>query len=330
MLTIVDAKTVGEIIFDHSNQLFDVIKQAYLLHESTQTVNPPSYFLRFPEKPNSRIIALPAYIGGDYNVAGIKWIASNPDNIKSGLPRASAVLILNDYDTGFPFALLESAQISASRTSISSVLAAEYMNAHCKDIESLGFVGNGFIARNILHYFKAYGWKFKVVYLYDLSNETSARMAKYIAELCPSCEVVVKNSVDDLVANSEVAVFTTTAASPYFNNLSVVKHNPILLNVSLRDIDPKVLLAAQNIVDDLQHVLQASTSPDLAQRLSGNSSFINGTLAQLIKSNIVLTKNSPRIFSPMGLGILDLAVGKFVFDHLQSDQGVTLPDFFRS
>ena len=81
----------------------ELVAQTYLTHERGETVNPDSYFLRFPEQPANRIIALPAAIvdsEGDQSVSGIKWIASYPDNIKSGIPRASAVLILNDPPYG--------------------------------------------------------------------------------------------------------------------------------------------------------------------------------------------------------------------------------------
>ena len=77
------------------------------LHCAGDSVNPPSYFLRFPDRPASRIIALPASIGGQVKVDGIKWISSFPDNVAAGIPRASAVLILNDHDTGYPFACIE-------------------------------------------------------------------------------------------------------------------------------------------------------------------------------------------------------------------------------
>ena len=106
----------------------ELVEATYRLHGTGDSVNPPSYFLRFPDRPSSRIIALPASIGGELRVDGLKWISSFPENVAAGVPRASAVLILNDHDTGYPFACLESSIISATRTAASAALAADWLS----------------------------------------------------------------------------------------------------------------------------------------------------------------------------------------------------------
>src|SRR5262245_3513604 len=122
-LSIINGKTVFDIVRAHRGECIRIVEEAYLAHAGGHSVNPDSYFLRFPDKPDCRIIALPAYLGNNFGVAGLKWIASYPGNIQRGFPRASAVLVLNDYDTGYPFAILESSIISAARTAPSAALA---------------------------------------------------------------------------------------------------------------------------------------------------------------------------------------------------------------
>ena len=117
---VIPGAQVQHALRGREQQITELVEATYRLHGAGDSVNPPSYFLRFPDRPSARIIALPASIGGPHRVDGLKWISSFPGNVAAGLPRASAVLILNDHDTGYPFACLESSIISATRTAASA------------------------------------------------------------------------------------------------------------------------------------------------------------------------------------------------------------------
>src|SRR5437773_10392208 len=135
-LSIINGKTVSEVICAHRAECIEAVEHAYLAHARGQAINPHSYFLRFPEKPDCRIIALPAFLGDGFAVAGLKWIASYPGNVQKGFPRASAVLILNSYETGAPFAILEISIIAAARTAASAVLAAYWFDGQSRKAQS--------------------------------------------------------------------------------------------------------------------------------------------------------------------------------------------------
>src|SRR5437899_11353818 len=175
-LSIINGKTVFDIVRAHRAECIDVVRDAYLAHAEGHAVNPDSNFLRFPEKPDCRIIALPAYLGNGFDVAGLKWIASYPGNVGRGFPRASAVLVLNSYETGFPFAILESSIISASRTAASAALAAYWLSGRSRRARSLGIVGTGFIARYVYDFLVDTGWAIEEVRLYDTSPVESEKL----------------------------------------------------------------------------------------------------------------------------------------------------------
>src|SRR6186997_761727 len=122
---VIPGSAVKRAIESHRKDVFDAVEAAYRLHGSGQSVNPDSYFLRYPDRPSARIIALPAHLGGAVQKSGIKWISSFPENRASNLARASAVLILNDATTGYPLACIEASLISATRTASSAASAAE-------------------------------------------------------------------------------------------------------------------------------------------------------------------------------------------------------------
>ncbi|MGP4091014.1 2,3-diaminopropionate biosynthesis protein SbnB, partial [Streptomyces sp. KR55] len=92
---VISGAQVQQVLEGREKQIVELVEAAYRLHGAGDSVNPPSYFLRFPDRPSSRIIALPASIGGHVQVDGVKWISSFQENVQAGIPRASAVLILN-------------------------------------------------------------------------------------------------------------------------------------------------------------------------------------------------------------------------------------------
>ncbi|MBQ7582612.1 MAG: hypothetical protein IJU25_07310, partial [Lachnospiraceae bacterium] len=79
------------------------------------------------ENVMGRINAMPGFIGGEYQMAGIKWIGSGPMNYKKGLPRASVTVILNDPDTKLPVAVVDGTEISTMRTGASGGIAIKLL-----------------------------------------------------------------------------------------------------------------------------------------------------------------------------------------------------------
>src|SRR5438876_5240021 len=251
VLSIINGKTVFDIVRCHRAECIGIVQQAYLAHADGQSLNPDSYFLRFPEKPDCRIIALPAYLGNGFDVAGLKWIASYPGNIQRGFPRASAVLVLNNAETGYPFAILESSIISAARTAASAVLAAHWLNGQSCRAHSLGIVGTGFIARYVYDFLVDTGWAIEEVRLHDQSPHESEKFRNTACRLDQHRTVTVVPDVAQLVRACDLIVFTTVASTPHVVDADLFAHNPLVLHVSLRDLAPEILLRSQNVVDDV-------------------------------------------------------------------------------
>jgi 2,3-diaminopropionate biosynthesis protein SbnB len=325
---VISGLQVQQALEGRQKEIVELVAATYRLHGSGDSVNPPSYFLRFADRPTSRIIALPASIGGNVRVDGLKWISSFPGNVAVGVPRASAVLILNDHDTGYPYACLEASIISATRTAASAALAADWLSRGRQRPTRIGFIGLGLIARYIHLFLAGTGWSFDQIGVHDLSADSTAGFRMYLEQSGSTSWVTVHGSAEELIRTSDMVVFATVASQPHITDLSWFEHNPLVLHVSLRDLAPEILLASTNIVDDVEHCLQANTSPHLAEQLSGNRSFLQGTLDDVMAGCLTLPADRPLVFSPFGLGVLDLAVGKYVYDNVARSGELLIVDGF--
>ncbi|MDF3299268.1 2,3-diaminopropionate biosynthesis protein SbnB [Streptomyces tropicalis] len=329
---VIPGAQVQQTLAGRERQVVEMVEAAYRLHGAGDSVNPPSYFLRFPDRPSSRIIALPASLGGSVGVDGLKWISSFPTNVAAGLPRASAVLILNDHETGYPFACLESSIISATRTAASAALAADWLTRDRPRPARVGFFGTGLIARYIHTFLAGTGWTFDEVGVYDVAADSAAGFRGYLERgdgAGPAAKVTVHDSPEDLIRSSDLVVFATIAGQPHVTDPALFRHHPVVLHVSLRDLAPGILLESVNVVDDVDHCLKADTSPHLAEQLTGGRDFLDGTLHDVMTGRTRPPADRTVVFSPFGLGVLDLAVGKYVYDEVaRSGRLGVVDDFF--
>lgn len=303
-----------QLFINKEYEILKTVAMAYGVHASGDTSLPYSTFLRFPDDSRNRIIALPAYLGGGNDAAGIKWIASFPDNLTLGLERASATLVLNSTQTGLPLAIMEGSVISTKRTAASAALAVQLLHDG-EDYPSVGLVGCGLINFEILAFLASAHLGLSSVYLFDQDIRRAEQFKQKCLEKYNWLKIMIVMNQNELFENADIISFATTALNPYILELSRFKPGAVVLNISLRDLSPEIIMSAINIVDDIDHVCRAQTSVHLAEQQAGNRDFISCTIGEIIlgKAAVRRDKNSIVIFSPFGLGILDIALAKLVF-----------------
>ncbi|MBA5248980.1 MAG: 2,3-diaminopropionate biosynthesis protein SbnB [Gammaproteobacteria bacterium] len=322
--TIINAEYIKQWLLRNPNKLLEITTQAYLsFHEGT-AVNPDSYFLRFPDNPNNRIIALPASSEKDPLCAGIKWISSFPINISNGLDRASAVFVLNDRKTGYPLACLEGSQISSYRTAASAIVGADLIHPTKKYSSHMVIVGCGLISHSILSLMIGTGWSIDKITLIDLNLDRADIFAKKFNNL--------KIETSKKLVSGDLILFATSAIEPYILDTDILNNNPTILHMSLRDLGVELIEKSQNFVDDIEHSVKANTSLYLTEEKIGNRNFITGDIAQLIEGKIEINPDKPRIYAPFGMGIIDLLVGQAVYQEAllqNSNENIsTINNFF--
>lgn len=324
--SVIPGPVIQDILSNNRSNTIELVRETYLAHHRGQVVNPDSWFLRFPDAPHNRIIALLASIASpNWNGSGVKWIASFPENTSRNLQRASAVLVLNDSQTGYPYACLEASRISSARTAASAALIAKTIYGPRFSDSTVSFIGAGVIARAICEYFAAAGLKARQVLVHDIDPASAEHLVAFLGESLGVDAMRAKTQDDAL--QSDVVVFATTAGTPYIS--TGFQPGQLVLNISLRDICPEVILQSTNIVDDIEHCLKANTSPHLAEQKCGDRHFMSGTIADVLNGLQVGIDEKPVIVSPFGLGVLDLVVGMRIYEIAKAESRlIDIENFF--
>jgi ornithine cyclodeaminase len=307
------------------------VSGAYLAHADGRTSVPHATFLRFPDAPRNRIIALPAYVAGARPVAGVKWVASFPENVSRGLARASACIVLNSVTDGTPVALVEGAVISARRTAASAAIAAAALTAgagsdvHC----GVSLIGCGVINFEVLRFLRVRLPALARVSVYDLDLARAEQFASRVRDLRSGLTVAVRDRAEQAMADHRIVSLATTAAEPHLNT-AACQPGTVLLHLSLRDLTAESIVAARNLVDDADHVCRAATSLELAERQAGDRSFITAQIGDLLagRAELPYCADSVVVFSPFGLGALDAALAGYVVDAAtRRGLGIPVSDF---
>ena len=328
-ILILKGDEVRQLLDGQEAAILAAVRRSYEIHGLGESFVPHSTFLSFPNGNSNRIIALPAYLGDEFDTAGIKWISSFTGNLSLGLERASAVVILNSMSTGRPETILEGSVISAKRTAASAALAAISLHHESNETRA-GLIGCGSINFEIVRFLKTVFPNLAELVLFDLDRQRCQQFAARCEAEFGFTGIELAANVDDVLRNCSLVSLATTASQPHLASLPETASPRTVLHISLRDLAPEIILSSDNVVDDADHVCRARTSLDLAQQVTGNRDFIRCALA-----DVLIGRAKPRdevhnttIFSPFGLGILDLAVSKLVRDLAHAnDSGTVVPSF---
>ncbi len=327
-LLVLGAQDVASLLAGRERELIDLAAQAYAVHGRGDSRLPQSEYLRFPERVRERIIPKAGYLGGEHPAAGIKWIGSFPDNVALGLPRASAVIVLNCLHTGRPTTLMEGAQISSQRTAAAAALAARLLHQG-DSYRVVGVVGCGPISAETLRFLRADARPLQALLLHDLQPERARALAAAVRDTGFAGPIGYVSSAQEVLAGADLVVFGTSAVEPSVHSLRDCKPETTVLHVSLRDFSIEAVLAADNLADDIDHVLQANTSVHRAAQQQGHHGFLRATLAQVMAGAAApRLGDRPVVMHPFGLAALDLAFAEQVARLARAQgRGVLLPDF---
>lgn len=138
------------------------------------------------------------------------------------------------------------------------------------------------------------------------------------------------SNMEDLFSKAKLISFATTAGVPYIEEIKALTVEHTILGISLRDFAPSVIEKVYNIVDDYDHVCRESTSIHLTYQMLNTNDFVAGSIADVV-NNTVPARNPAKavIYSPFGLGVLDLALSNHVYEvAINENIGIFVEKFF--
>jgi ornithine cyclodeaminase len=289
------------------------IQKSFELHGHNEVVQPSKPVIRWggpeTEETRGRIMTMPSYLGGDLDVAGMKWIPSMPENPKKiGQPRASAIIILTDPNNGFPLAIMDGTIVSAMRTGAATGIAAKYLaNPNSKIV---GIIGAGVQSRTqLMAIVGVFGSNIEEIKVYDLNREKTNQFTRELSNEL-NVSVVSAESAEEAFKDSDIVVTATMSTYPYVKG-EWLKVGAFHSEISFWDTDPSELIHYNKVVvDDFEHVKHHGVDVSYRAVRDGvikEESVFN--LGEIITGKKIGRENSKQkiLFNPIGMSIHDVS-----------------------
>lgn len=314
-MLILNEKDILEIGIDW-NKSIAVIENAVKCLKERDFAQPIKPYLRYRD-PQNRIIAMPAFIGGDINLAGIKWIASFPENIKKGIPRAHSVVILNNADTGEPVGMINTPLLSVIRTAaVTGLVIDAYQKTRNLSGLKVGITGFGPIGKYHLEMVLALlGDKIESVRIFDLRPIDSQ-------DLPIDDRIEVVKSWEEAYLDADIFMTCTVSKAAYIDKAP--KSGSLHLNVSLRDYKPETYewFKEAMIVDDWEEVCREKTDIEMMHLEKGLEEEHTKSIVDVVEGTCLAgySLETPIMFNPMGMAVFDIALGSHYYQSGKSTQ----------
>ncbi|MHB0774925.1 tyramine oxidase subunit B [Halomonas sp. WWR20] len=164
----------------------------------------------FPNMPkptaDRRMMAMPAYLGGSFCTAGVKWYGSNIANKEKGLPRSILMFTLSDADTGAPLAYMSANLLSAYRTGAVPGVGARHLAR--KDAKVIGLVGPGVMGRTSVSAFMAVCPHIDTIKVKGRGQQSLDKFIAWVKETYPQItNIQLVESLEEVVRDSDIVTY---------------------------------------------------------------------------------------------------------------------------
>lgn len=218
-----------------------------------------SPFANMPKDgPDRRFMAMPAYLGGLFDMAGMKWYGSNVENKKKGLPRSILMLILNDKDTGAPLAFMSANILSAYRTGAVPGVGFKYFAP--ADSKMVGIIGPGVMGKTAFDAAMAVRPGIETVKIKGSSqtSASAARFKEFVQTKYPQIKNIgIVSTEEEAVRDCDIVSIATSSPTgdpalyPYIDEKWIKPGAMLSCPASARFDDDFILNRARTVTDNI-------------------------------------------------------------------------------
>jgi len=222
------------------------------------------------DAPDRRFMAMPAYVGGRFHVAGEKWYGSNILNPQRGLPRSILMVMLNDVDTCEPIALMSGNLISSVRTGCVPGVGTRYLAR--KGAAVCTCIGAGPVSKACFDAIRIEAKDLKEVVIYDLFKEKAEAWAKEIEEQL-GLKARAADSLEEAVRAADIVSVAASSLKPVNISNDWLKKGSLIIFTGRCNIDEDYYKSATLVWDNTK---MHETYYAEHLQLPENERFING------------------------------------------------------
>jgi ornithine cyclodeaminase len=328
---------------------FKATARSFFLHGKGDYIMPEKPVVRWggpeTEETIGRIMSMPSWLGGlDYaeelkardmigpvNAPGIKYIPSRPHNPqKYDLPRANAIIIINNMETLMPDCIMDGTLVSAMRTGAASGVAAQFLAN--PDSKVMGLVGASVQGQTQTLALKLGAPKLEICKVYDINPKMCETFAAKMKDQV-DMEIKIVNSHEEAIRDSDIISTATIASEPYING-EWYKEGAFHVEISFWDTPLEALKYMDMIVvDDWFQVKHHGADVSWRAVRDGiiPESHILGNLGEIVVGDKLGREDRKQkiLFNPIGLGIHDLSEAHRIFQNAVAQGiGKKLPLWF--
>lgn len=303
-----------------------VIEEAFAVKARGEVFMPPKVMITWADEPGTeekhgRIMVMPAYVGGSFDVAGMKWIPSVPGNPQArGLPRANALVLLSDRESGLPLAVMDGTVVSAMRTGAVTGVAVRHLANPSDRVACL--LGAGVLAHTQLDALRIVMPELAEVRVFDPDMARARRFCERQSQ-GTGLDVRAAGTAEEAVRGAQVVVPATMAVEPTFAPGWLAEGVTVVLVSSLDGPESLHAVTDLLVVDDWEH--ESTHDGRYAERLV-RAGVVSADGAEAVElADIVAGRHPGRtspeqrvVVSPVGLAMDDVTTAKYVLDNART------------